>query len=140
MVPLARQVLRRFRQMIGDAFDRAMDALIVDAMHSRAVEQRDIVHVAERRDGLRHPFGGGRFADRRQAVAQAAAEAGMLLGEDDPRAGAGRAEGRHQAGRTAASDQHIAFVIAVLVAFGVRLEAALAHARGAPDDRLVPHP
>ena len=97
-------------------------------------------HVGQARE-----LGDGRLrpVERRAAVdlvalrEQPAAEAEVLVAQDDARAGAAGGERRRQAGRAGADHQHVAEGVGLLVVVGIRRVGGAAEAGGAADQRLV---
>ena len=137
---MARPMGRRFGQMIRHPLEQAHD-IVVEIAERRGARQDDGVGMALQVVG--RPVGPGqarRAIDRVALETQGAAEARALVGEDDPRAGAGRLLRGRQPRGTAAHHQHVAMGVTMLVAVGIGQVGRTAEAGRAADEALVGHP
>ncbi len=116
------------------------DIAVVIAPDGGPPQKPDIVEPGDLADSRGEPAGNVGAVDRRGIEPRGAAEIGIFVGDDHPRAAARRNKGCRQPGRAAADDQHVAKAVRMLVAVGIGLPRRRAHAGGAADDRLIEHP
>ena len=143
--PLARQAGRALagRQVVGQAFQRGQRVAVVIAEDRGARQQAHVRTGAQPGLDARHPVRPGSAVDGARQAQQRAAQALVLVGQDDARARARRRPRRRQPGRAGADHQHVAMDVAMVVAVRVGLVRRDAEAGGAADHGfvdVVPHP
>ena len=121
-------------------FEQAEIVVIVIAERRRPRQKANLFQRREFLCRVFHPRHRRRVVDRHPLAEQPAAELGILVGEDHPRAGAPGGQRRRQPGRSAADHQHIAVGVHLVVGIGIGLVRRGAEAGGAADDPLVSHP
>ncbi len=144
---LARTFHRRSRDPLAASgrsglapFQQRQVVVLVIPERRRPREHPDIIHAGELLRRRRGPIERRAALDDGALGQQLTAELGLLIGEDDPRAGAPGGERRGQSRRTAADDQHVAMGVHLVVDVGIGLGRRLAEAGGAANDALVSHP
>ena len=111
--------------MIADALDRAVCAAVIDAEHAWcAASGARSAGRASSSTTLCAQIMPGAAADLAVVRQQAAAEAKILVAEDDARAGARRGQRGRKPGRSRADHQHVAEGEGLLVASGSLSPAA----------------
>ena len=106
-------------QVIGAAFQRGDEVVVVVAKRGGAGQQRDVGAGMQFAHGLDDPLDCRRPVDGFGHAKQAAAELALLIDQHDPRIGPRRGEGGGDAGRAATDDQHVAVVVQPVVSVGV---------------------
>ncbi len=134
---LARLEGGRHGDMVVDALDGGVGAVVVGRDHGGPRQQADIGHRGELGDHRLRPAMRRAIADGDPFAETAAAEQEVLLGEDHPRAAARGDQRRHQPGGARADDQQVAERRRLLVVVGVGEGGERPEPRSAPDRRLV---
>ena len=106
-------------QVIGAAFQRGDEVVVVVAKRGGAGQQRDLGAGTQFAHGRGDPLDCRRSVDGFGHAEQAAAELVLLIDQHDPRIGPRRGEGGGDAGRAATDDQHVAMVVQPVVNVGV---------------------
>ena len=146
MTCLARTFHRRWRGaparagrvMIGDALEQH-DVVVVPVADRGGARQHVNVLGGRRvrRPSRAHPVGERRAVDTAAGDIGDAAEARILVGDDDAGTGCRRGLGRGEAGDAGADHQHVAMDVDLLVGVGIAALRRAAEAGGAADHRLV---
>ena len=95
-------------KMVADALQRAISAAVIGAENGGAGHQPDIVHPGQFADGAGGPLCARHAGDFDALGIQPAAGEEILVGKDDPGAGAPGDKSRLQAGWPGADHQHVA--------------------------------
>ena len=134
----ARGVIGRTGQVVGQLLTEADHVLVVVADRRGAGQDPDVGQRVEFREGRGEPVPGAGAVDLDRGFGQECpAGFGVLVDEDNVRAGAGGGEGRGDTGRAGADDQDVAMEVAAGVTVGVDLGRSAAEAGGAADEGLV---
>jgi hypothetical protein len=125
-------------QMVGQARAEADEVLGEITEGGGARQERDVVARAQGGNRVGEPNGGGCVADGEASFGQqAAAELGLLVGDDHLRAGLRGGEGGGEAGGAGADHQHVAEGVALGVVVRVGQCGCRAEAGGAADQWFV---
>ena len=103
--PLADLVRSGNGNMITDAFERTMNATVIDAEQRRAHHDADIWQRSKFVLGAADPFLGMHAVDLAAIAEQAAAKAAVFLDEDDARTGPAGRQRRRKTARPSADDE-----------------------------------
>src|SRR5262249_10129733 len=112
---LARAMLRRFSQLIGDALDRAVSAAVIDAEDRGARHQPHRVKASDLGHRRMQPLTRRLAVYRQPLRKEPAAEHEVFLCENDKGSGAARGKCRHETGGSGTDDQQIAMGEGLLV-------------------------
>ena len=118
--------------MVGDALGQGQIVVVEIAERGGAAQDGDLGQRLELGHDSLQPVVAGAAVEVRERAAlgqQRAAELGVALGQDHPRAAAAGGQRRHQPGRPAADHQHVAMRVPVQVAVGVGPASARGPAR-----------
>ena len=126
-----------FRQMVGPALQRAVDAVIVSADDRGPQEETDPVHRGQFAHGVCRPVRAGPTVHFMGFGVEPPAHDKILVGQDDPGAAAPGRQRRGKAGRTRADDQQVAMQEALVVAVRISRAGHAAEPGRGPDCRLV---
>ena len=134
---LARLMLGRDRHIVGHTLGSAIGAAVIDAEDRGARHDRHVVEGRELGEHRARPLQCWLAVNGEPLRQEPAAERKILLGENDPRAGAARGQRRHEACGASADDEHVAMGEGLLVMVWVRLRRRAAEPGAPADDRLV---
>ena len=127
-------------QVIGATLVHRDQVLVVVAEGRGPGQHPDVAGPGQPLAHRVHPGERRLPADLRAVAHQAAAQAGLLIHQDDPPAAARGAQGGAQPRRPPADHEHIAVRVAVRVGVGIGLSRRPAQPRGLADEVLVEAP
>lgn len=135
---LARQVAARVCDMVGDAFGKADEVVVVVAESGGAGENLHIVHRLQAGNRFLRPLIAVETVDLDATVeAQRTAGFGLLVTENDLGTGMSRSKGSRKTGNAGTHHQHVAMRVAAGIVIRIRFLRGDAETGGTADDRLV---
>ena len=127
----------RFKEVIRDTLNRAINAMIERTHDSSARHQAHVGHRGKFSNRLRRPIERGFAANSHIFAQQSPAQGKIFICEDHVFAGATSSQGSHETRGSSANNQQIAMTKALVILIRVFLHRQRTKTCGTPNNRLV---